>query len=59
MEELVKWCRVVKNKHPQYINEINELMWLCKNGIEEGNSSTEEIANCMMTISQLTGYYDN
>ena len=58
MEELVKWCRVVKNKHPQYINEINELMWLCKDEIEEGGSPTGEIENCKVAISQLTGYHE-
>jgi hypothetical protein len=56
MQELIKWCRVVKTAHPQYISEINELMWLCKNEIEEGGSPTSEVENCKEAIRQLTGY---
>ena len=59
MQELVKWARVVKNKHPEFISEINDLMWLCVDEIEAGGSETSEIENCKEAIRQLTGYADN
>lgn len=59
MQELIKWCRTVKDKHPQFISEINEFMWLCKDEIEEGGSEVSEIENCKEAIRQLTGYADN
>jgi hypothetical protein len=56
MDELIQWCRVVTKAHPQYTNEINELLWLCKDEIEEGGSPTSEEENCKEAIRQLTGY---
>lgn len=59
MEELVQWSRGAKTAHPQYISEINELMWFCKDRIEEGGSPVSEVENCKEAVRQLTGYADN
>lgn len=55
MNELVEWAKEIKQRFPQYRDEIWSFISLCQDEIEEGGSETHEIALCKSSICQLVG----
>ena len=53
MNELIQWARALKNQHPDKFGEIWELVCLCQDEIDDGNSPIHEIALCKESIKQL------
>ena len=53
MKELIQWARGFKNTYPDKFDEIWELVSLCQDEIENGESPIHEIALCKEVINQL------
>jgi hypothetical protein len=55
MEELKKYSKEMIVKYPHFKSEIEDLVELCRDEIESGESPTEEIRKCMYDIDELVG----
>lgn len=53
MDELKKYVKDMTIKYPHYEREIKDLLELCEDEIESGESPTEEIRKCMNDIDEL------
>lgn len=53
MKELIQWARGFKNTYPDKFDEIWDLVSLCQDEIENGESPIHEIALCKESINQL------
>lgn len=53
MERLIEYAKETIKKHPELLHEINDLIQLCKDEIEQGESPEHEIQLCIEDIRQL------
>jgi len=53
MKELVLELRGIIAKHPTLKEQINDLFQLCKDEIEEGGSTENEISLCLRDVYEL------
>jgi hypothetical protein len=52
MKELIKYAAQMASKYPSKLNEINDLLQLCKDEIDQGGSESHEIELCAEDIKQ-------
>lgn len=53
MNDLIEYARQVVKQHPNLAEDIMDLIQLCNDEIEEGNSLEHEIELCRENIKQL------
>lgn len=52
MKELLKYATEMASKYPSKLDEINDLLDLCRDEIDEGGSEAHEIELCAEDIRQ-------
>lgn len=52
MKELLKYATEMITKYPSKLDEINDLLDLCRDEIDEGGSEAHEIELCAEDIRQ-------
>ena len=53
MRQLIEFVNEFLGEHPEYHQQVNELIQLCRDEIEEGGSPNHEINLCIESIKQL------
>ena len=53
MEQLIKHAKEIIKKHPELEAEIQNLLFLCKDEIDAGESKDNEIQLCYSSINEL------
>lgn len=51
--ELIEFVNNFLSDHPEYYQQVDELIQLCRDEIEEGGSPQHEIQLCIESIKQL------
>lgn len=53
MEELIEYAEKLKKRCPELIEDIDDIIQLCKDEIEEGGSPTNEIQHAYGALDDL------
>jgi hypothetical protein len=54
MKKAVEFAKEFIKEHPNFKEEVIDLLDLCQSEIEEGGSPTHEVDLCINSIKQLT-----